>query len=159
MKRVWSDQVKRSSSDKVHTPTRCVNTLNHLTCGSTWHFPTPNTRHPMSSQPPYTYTNITLFTISLLPLYICPQLVFVSFPKASPFKDLIYRLNNTWFRSQIRLLKHILQEFYTLIVGLRPPPPPVVPTFFLLVSFTFLFEDFYYSVKEYKKISVCCSSG
>ena len=35
----------------------------------------------------------------------------------------------------------------------------VVPTFFLLFSFTFLFEDFYYSVKEYKKISVCCSSG
>ena len=29
------------------------------------------------------------------------------------------------------------------IVGLRPPPPPVVPTFFLLFSFTFLFEDFY----------------
>ena len=26
------------------------------------------------------------------------------------------------------------------IVGLRPPPPPVVPTFFLLFSFTFLFE-------------------
>ena len=47
----------------------------------------------------------------------------------------------------------------TIIVGLRPPAPPVVPTFFLLVSFTFLFEDFYYSVKEYKKISVCCSSG
>ena len=35
----------------------------------------------------------------------------------------------------------------------------VVPTFFLLFSFTFLFEDFYYSVKEYRKISVCCSSG
>ena len=33
-----------------------------------------------------------------------------------------------------------------LIVGLRPPPPPVVPTFFLLVSFSFLFEDFYYIV-------------
>ena len=48
---------------------------------------------------------------------------------------------------------------YIYIVGLRPPPPPVVPTFFLLFSFTFLFEDFYYSVKEYKKISVCCSSG
>ena len=32
------------------------------------------------------------------------------------------------------------------IVGLRPPPPPVVPTFFLLVSFSFLFEDFYYIV-------------
>ena len=26
-------------------------------------------------------------------------------------------------------------------------------------SFTFLSEDFYYSVKEYRKISVCCSSG
>ena len=32
------------------------------------------------------------------------------------------------------------------IVGPRPPPPPVVPTFFLLFSFTFLFEDFYYIV-------------
>ena len=35
----------------------------------------------------------------------------------------------------------------------------VVPTCFLLFSFTFLFEDFYYSVKEYRKISVWCSSG
>ena len=35
----------------------------------------------------------------------------------------------------------------------------VVPTFFLLFSLTFLFEDFYYSVKDYRKISVCCSSG
>ena len=35
----------------------------------------------------------------------------------------------------------------------------VVPTFFLLFSFTFLFEGFYYSVKEYRKVSVCCSSG
>ena len=58
-----------------------------------------------------------------------------------------------WYMLMTRMAKH------GPIVGLRPPPPPVVPTFFLLVSFTFLFEDFYYSVKEYKKISVCCSSG
>ena len=65
----------------------------------------------------------------------------VDLKEQNPVVSLSSWLESIW-KNYVSFMVHVVR----LIVGLRPPPPPVVPTFFLLVSFTFLFEDFYYIV-------------